>query len=338
MDDSFDALVPFGWTDRTRALFRAVDDAALAPARVVRVERTRCAVIAHDGRDRRLGTAVPLAVGDWVAVSDTAICHVLPRSSTLRRLDPSGSESQLLAANVDVVLVTVPADRPRASRVERELALAWESGATPVVIVTKSDLGAPTVVEEIARRLEGVDVVAVSTVTGAGCEEVHALLRPARTAVLLGPSGAGKSTLANTLSANPVQATGPVRSGDHRGRHTTSSRQLVVLPRGGVLIDTPGLRSLGLVAGTDVGRVFPEIDALAAGCRYADCQHDAEPGCAVSNAVRAGLLDPARLANYMKLTGETARPRPRREPLGYRAAQRLVRRRADDARKHDDPD
>ena len=186
------------------------------------------------------------------------------------------------------------------------------------MVLTKGDLAPPDTAEDLRRRLAGVDVVVTSTVTGEGLDDVRDALRPDRTAVLLGPSGAGKSTLTNALLGEDRLATGAVRADDRRGRHTTTSRQLVPVPGGGVLIDTPGLRSLALAGdggGDAVGQVFPEIEELAADCRFGDCGHDVEPGCAVMAAVEAGTLDPARLASYRKLQRELAAEVRRTDPL-----------------------
>lgn len=314
------ALGPFGWSDRILALFNEVARPGLEPARVVRVERSAVVAVLPDGNERLVRASAPPAVGDWVAVADQSTVEaVLPRWSAVTRADPSGNAVQVLAANVDVVAVTAPADRLKPSRVERELAVAWESGASPVVLLTKADLADHVVLADLERRLVGVDVLPTSAVTGEGLDQLHERLRPARTAVLLGPSGAGKSTLANALLGSDRLATGTVRDTDQRGRHTTSSRQLVVLPRGGMLIDTPGLRSLGLTGNAGVDQAFPDIESLAAGCRFADCRHEVEPGCAVVAAVGAGGLDPARLASYRKLQREVAAEERRTDPLARRA-------------------
>ena len=196
-----------------------------------------------------------------------------------------------------------PGDRPSAARVERETILGWESGAQPVVILTKADLAPPGYAAELRARLVGVDVIVTSVPAGLGVDQLAATLRPCRTAVFLGPSGAGKSTLVNTLLGEDRLATGAVRDDDRRGRHTTSSRELVLIPTGGVLIDTPGVRTLGLgsvEAGLDAA--FADLVALAADCRFSDCAHNGEPGCAVEAAVAAGDLDAARF-------GELSTPR-----------------------------
>lgn len=340
-----DPLGPLGWTDRVSKLWRDVADTSLRPGRVVRVERGLCHVAVGASEEHRLpahgqeahGQA---AVGDWVATTPKAVERVLPRWSALTRRDPAASGIQagvqVLAANVDVVLVTVPADRPSAARVEREVTAGWESGAVPLVVVTKSDLDAGGVVlESLRARLAGADVVATSATTGAGLPRLRSELGPGRTGVLLGPSGAGKSTLVNALFGGAVQAVGEVRSGDARGRHTTTSRQLVCLPCGGVLIDTPGLRSLGLVCGAGVDDVFPEIELLARDCRFRDCGHEHEPGCAVLGAVSAGMLDPGRLESFKKLVREVAAERRRSDPLAAREARRAWSQRATEARRYD---
>ena len=314
------ALGPFGWSDRILALFNAVDGPDLEPARVVRVERSAAVAVFADGAERLVRGPVLPAVGDWVAVAGGDSLHaVLPRWSAVTRLDPSESDIQVLAANVDVVAITAPADRLSPARVERELAVAWESGAQPVVVLTKADLATDSAVAALEQRLVGVEVLPTSAVTGRGVAEFQALLTPFRTAVLLGPSGAGKSTLANALLGSTQLATAPVREGDSRGRHTTTSRQLVVLPGGGVLIDTPGLRSLGLAGGGAIDQVFPEIESLATGCRFGDCRHLSEPGCAVRAAADAGTLDNARLSSFHKLQREVAADERRRDPLLRRA-------------------
>lgn len=309
----------FGWNDRVLALFNSLDVTGAIPARIIRVERSACVAVLADGSEQLLTAQALPAVGDWVAAAGSVVGAVVPRWSALTRADPSGSGVQVLAANVDLVAITAPADRLSPGRVERELAAAWDSGAQPLVILTKTDLADPGTAEALAARLSGVDVLSTSATTGAGIDELRVLLQPCRTAVLLGPSGAGKSTLANALLGSEVLATGAVREGDRRGRHTTTSRQLVAVPGGGVLIDTPGLRSLALAGDVEIGQAFPEIEALAAGCRFGDCTHTVEPGCAVIGAVEDGALDPARLESYRKLQREMAAEARRTDPLVRKA-------------------
>ena len=303
-DPSFDALVPLGWDERVAALYASVATEDHQPARVGRVDRDRCTVRTAGGQLRAAAEILP-TTGDWVALRTEprpAVDVILPRWSSLER------EGQLLAADIDVVFVVASLDRPlNLNRIERELVLAWDSGARPVVVLTKADaVPDPDVLAKtVVARAVGTDVVLTSASDGLGVDEVLAQLRPNRTAVLLGPSGAGKSTLVNRLLAEEAQATGDVREGDHRGRHTTSSRHLLLVPGGGVLIDTPGLRSVGLTgAEGGVALAFPDVEEMAGGCRFRDCRHAGEPGCAVAAAVADGRLDADRVASYVKLQGE----------------------------------
>jgi ribosome biogenesis GTPase len=276
-------------------------------------------------------------VGDWVVADvqeqDAVVVGVARRWSELSRRDPTG-RTQVLAANVDLVLVTAPADRLSVARVEREVAMGWDSGARPVVLLTKSDLAPTGLCEELRSRLVGVEVVPVSTVTGVGAQDVAEMLRPARTAVLLGPSGAGKSSLANLLLGRGAAPTGQVRPGDHRGRHVTSSRGLYAVPTGGVIIDTPGLRSLSLTIDRGgVTAAFPDIEALATRCRFADCRHEHEPDCALLAAEHDGTLDGRRLANYRKLRRELEFELRRDDPTAARENRQLWKDRSKSARR-----
>ncbi len=334
----FEALVPYGWSERVRALWGDVGDPDLLPARVVRVERGAAVIVRADGSECTLRSEGPVAVGDWVAAGHDALHHVLPRWSAVTRADPaqSGAQSgtQVLASNVDVVVITAPADRCSASRVERELAVAWDSGARPLVVLTKTDLDTAAL-GRLRTRLTGVTCIGTSAQSGEGLGDLLGEIGPGRTGVLLGPSGAGKSTLVNALLGEAVQATGSVRAGDRRGRHTTSSRQLLCLPGGGVLIDTPGVRSIALVGDVDLDDVFPEIDAMARECRFRDCRHETEPGCAVTDALARGRLEPGRLASFRKLSRESHADRRQHDPVARREAQRLWKLRALEARHHD---
>jgi len=326
LDAVFGALESLGWDDRVAALFAEITRPGVVPARVVRVERSACVVATSTGDHLARASILP-AVGDWVLASfdgdDAAIVTIAEPWSVLSRRDPEG-RVQVLAANVDIVLVTAPADRLSPARVERETVIAWDSGARPVVIVTKSDLAAPGLVEDLRSRLVGVAVVATSAATGAGLDEVRALLQPCRTAVLLGPSGAGKSSFVNALLGEARLAAGEVRAGDHRGRHTTTSRQLLVVPGGGVVIDTPGLRSLALAGdGDGVAAAFADIEDVARGCRFGDCAHMTEPGCAVMAAVSSGVIDPERLSSYRKVRREISFETRRDDPLARRQAARV---------------
>ena len=327
---SLESLVLYGWNERVAAWWASVERGEWRPGRVVRVERapgnqgfTGAGIVRlSDGEVLAATNAAPPAVGDWVAVhagdEEIAIIHaLLPRWSALTRQDPGDENTeQVLAANVDVVLIVAPLDRLRVSRIERELLVAWESGATPMVVLTKADLDrkAAARASDLTDRFRGTEVVLTSARTGAGLDALVAALQPNRTAVLFGPSGAGKSTLANALIGDDVLATGDVREGDHRGRHTTTTRQLIPLGRGGVLIDTPGLRSVGVWGGEEgLAAAFADVEQFTEACRFRDCRHESEPGCAVTDAVARGELEAARVESYRKL---------HREVRGFRAKTR----------------
>ena len=250
--------------------------------------------------------------GDWVGVDEGgAIAHVFERSGTIVRRAPGERGGPVsaheLAANVDLALVTEPLPDPKARRLERFAALAASGGVPVALVLTKADLddvGYETAAA-LARRLGMADAVAVSAVTGEGMGVLRSLLAPGTTAVLLGASGTGKSTLVNALLGEERMKTNEVRAPDRRGRHTTVTRELLALPSGASLIDTPGIRVAGLWDGT--GESFNDVDSLAAECRFADCGHDTEPGCAVRAA-----LDPERVAAWRKLQRELARVTDRR--------------------------
>ena len=255
------------------------------------------------------------AVGDWVVLRPRpgldVIEAVLERRTAFRRRAASyggrESQEQVLAANVDVVFVMVAADSPRnLRRIERYLAVASGSGARPAVLLSKADLALDlNRSREQAREVSaGTPVIAVSSVNGLGVDDVRAALDRGQTGVLLGPSGSGKSTLLNALLESTAMLTGEVRA-DGKGRHTTSHRQLFQLPGGGMLIDTPGLRELQLWTDTiDLERLFADVEELAARCRFSDCGHDREPGCAVKDAIAEGRLSPLRLRSYRLLQEE----------------------------------
>lgn len=318
------ALIPYGWDDRVAVLFADLDLPGSSPGRVARVDRGSSLVVTAEGMvraspygttSRQAGLDEIPAAGDWVAIATTSgdgpgVVAVLPRRSAISRKDPDErvTAEQVLAANVDLMGLVGGLDRPLGqNRLERMLAVAWESGATPVVVLTKVDLAAdPEGARQEAETIAGgVDVVTTSTVSREGIDELRVLLQPCRTLALLGPSGAGKSSLVNLLVGDAVQSTGSVRASDRRGRHTTTSRELVPVPGGGVLLDTPGLRSLPLWdAGAGLAATFDDVEQLAAGCRFRDCRHEGEPGCAVEAAVVGGKLGGRRLDSYRKLARE----------------------------------
>ena len=324
--DDDQALAALGFSLRWRALFAPYAEEGLVPGRVVRGDRGSSLVATASGvvrakpsarlRKAVRGGAVLPAVGDWVALpalddSDvTPIAAVLDRAGAVAR-GGSGkvTETQVLAANVDVAFVVHPiADPPNLRRIERELSLVWDSGATPVVALTKADLSADAdaaraAVEAIA---PGVPVLLMNALAGEGTAALPGYLTDRRTGILIGPSGAGKSTIINALLGRERQATNEVRVSDGRGRHTTVVRELVQLPGGGLLIDTPGLRALVLIGSEEgIGSVFPDIGEAARSCRFRDCTHRDEPGCAVLAAVESGELPAGRLVSYHKLVRES---------------------------------
>ncbi|RYV51452.1 ribosome small subunit-dependent GTPase A [Pengzhenrongella frigida] len=254
-------------------------------------------------------------VGDYVltgtrADGGTTLLELLPRRTVLVRDSAGGTaRTQALAANVDVVLVAEHlAPEPEPGRIERLLMLAWRSGARPVVVLTKADLVADGArsAAQVAAVAPGVDVHVVSATAGTGLEPLRALLSPGITVVIVGTSGAGKSTLLNALVGRELMATGALRA-DGKGRHTTTHRELVVLDSGAVLIDTPGLRAVGVVGGEDaVGAAFADITALAERCRFNDCAHDREPGCAVQAALESGELSARRFDSWRRVAREAA--------------------------------
>jgi ribosome biogenesis GTPase len=305
-------LSALGWTpDRDVQL-----PAGCVPARVTRVDRGRLSVVTPDGDNRVTpGSGVydgaGPAVGDWVALRGELAVSVLPRTSAFTRtVAGRSSAAQVVAANLDVVLVVdALAGQTRLRRVERYLALAWSSGATPVVVLTKADLCAdvPAAVQEVADDALGVEVLAVSSVTRQGLDAVLAHLGPGRTGAMVGPSGVGKSSLVNALAGRPVTATREIRD-DGRGRHTTTARELHLLPGGGLLVDTPGMRELALYDDAEgVETAYADVVGFAADCRFRDCAHRTEPGCALAAAIEDGRLDPARFSAWRKLQAEAHR-------------------------------
>ncbi|WP_277523553.1 ribosome small subunit-dependent GTPase A [Arthrobacter sp. ES3-54] len=305
------------------------------PGRVIRVDRN-LVLVADGGGTTHLpyprGGELP-ATGDWVwlgsnAAGEPAIVGVVPRHSELsrKRAFEASSEAQVLGANMDVVGIVVPVDRPLThNRLERTLVAAWDSGATPLVIITKADIAdlADDVVGTVVRQSAGVDVVTTSAENGDGLDELLGHLPPGGTLVLLGPSGAGKSTLINALAGAATQEIGAVRAGDGKGRHTTTSRALVPLPGGAVLMDTPGVRGFGIFDAEDgMEEMFGDLEELFEQCRFSDCAHGREPGCAIQAALADGVLAERRWASYLKLQRELAALARRHDAAARRAYQR----------------
>jgi ribosome biogenesis GTPase len=324
-------LAALGWDAGWGTALAALGDPTLLPGRVSRVDRGLCSVMTGEAVVRVVAERdVEVAVGDWVAVGPAAatgdrprIAAILPRRCVFRRAaDTRGTAQQTVAANIDTVLLFDALDGHLSLRhLERYLALAWQSGATPVVLITKSDAASAAAVAEAVESVksvaDGVSVVVVSSTTGDGIGDLAPYLVPGRTVALLGLSGAGKSTLVNLLAGADLLATGAVRR-DGTGRHTTTHRELVLLPGGGLLIDTPGMRALSVVgAGEGVEQAFHDVEVLAQGCAYVNCGHAGEQGCALAAAVSDGRLARGRLDAWLRLRAE-----PRSS--GYEAARRVV--------------
>jgi ribosome biogenesis GTPase / thiamine phosphate phosphatase len=341
-----DTLAALGWTPELDAAFETYAADGLAPGRVVAEHRGGYVVHGEAGealaraRGRLhdaavVGGLLP-AVGDWVAYrpAEAVVEAVLPRRSKLSRKTPlKEAEEQVLVANVDLVFLVTGLDRDfSVRRLERYLAIAWESGASPVVVLTKLDLcDDPLKLLTAESTAMGVPVVAVSNVTGEGLPALDALLEPARTVVLVGSSGVGKSTLINRLLGEETIVTREVRR-DGRGRHTTRHRELFVLPGGALLIDTPGLRELQLWEG-DLDDAFRDVVELAGECRFNDCAHETEPDCAIRAALADGTLDPERLKAYHKLQRELAATAARADRRLQAERKRRWRQRARESRQ-----
>ncbi len=316
------SILRWGWNDYFEAVWKKEERENAVPARVVAQSRGIWQVAGDFGEcpadaagKLRLaaeeGADWP-AVGDWVAVelrdggSAALIQEVLRRQSQfISKMAGKKIAEQVMAANVDTALLVSALDgdfNPR--RVERYLTQCWESGARPVILLNKADAceEARAMSAEMQRVAIRTAVYVVSAKTGQGFEELEEFLKPGHTLVLLGSSGVGKSTIANRLLGHMVQEVQPVRESDSRGRHTTTSREIFMLPGGALLIDTPGLREMQLWDAEDgVAQTFADIDSLAAQCRFGDCRHEGEPGCAVLAAVNEGTLDAGRLGSRRKL-------------------------------------
>ncbi len=317
-------LASFGWSGDVSTAFAAHAEAGFEPARVVAEDRGSYVVQTGAGELRASVTgryrfeagddpAAYPAVGDWVAVEargDGASVHaILPRRTTVvRHAAGLRSVAQVVAANVDVVFVVASLNHDlNLRRLERYVAFAWESGAEPVVVLSKADLSedVDATRAEVEAIAVGVPIITVSVIDGRGIDELRARIGPGSTVAFVGSSGVGKSTLVNTLAGDELAAVREIREADGRGRHTTTRRQLHRMPDGGLILDTPGMRELGLWdADGGIERSFADIDALAATCRFSDCGHAGEPGCAVAAAIVDGDLDATRFEGWKKLERE----------------------------------
>lgn len=339
-----DALRVLGWDERFAALL-ASEAPGLVPGRVLTEERGQYLVAtatgegpaSPSGRLRHDGNLDPTAawpaVGDWVALDPAPasasagehrlIQRVLPRRTAVIRRSPGDRRlpSQVLAANVDTVFVVTSMNADfNVRRLERYMTVAWESGAWPVVLLSKADLANDheAFLADATAVAPGVVLVPVSAVTGEGLDAVRAYLGAGRTVVFMGSSGVGKSSIVNALAGAPLLATAAIREGDGRGRHTTTRRQLVRLA-GALLIDTPGLRELGIMDGDGVAAAFEDVELAAGKCRFSDCEHRSEPGCAVRAAIADGTLDAGRLEAWRKLEREAERAAIATDALARRA-------------------
>ena len=312
-----DPLAGYGWDEdrESGGDVAALREAGLVPGRVARVDLGACdVVIAADGGVATVRTdALPgVCTGDWVMLDPHGTplptqAQLLPRTTAIVRGAADGSsQGQVLAANVDNVLIAASlAAEVDLARIERYLTLAWDSGAHPVVVLTKADVSYDVAtLADVEAAAPGATVLAVSVVTGEGLDTLSALTAGATTA-LIGPSGVGKSSLTNALAGADAMTVGGTRNTDEKGRHTTTTRQLIPLPGGGVLIDTPGLRGVALSGGDEgLSQTFSDIEELAEQCRFGDCSHETEPDCAVLAAIDLGELPERRLVSYRKLLRE----------------------------------
>ena len=297
--------------------------------RVVQVDRGECDVVTAEGMVRagsdsvRAQSEIAPVTGDWVQVTSqhevVLISRVLPRFTALTRRDPAERDTeQVLAANFDIVGIVAGLDRPLPpGRFERMLVMARDSEASIVILLTKADRApeAASAAETVRAVAGDVDVLALSARSGLGLDDLRSRLGPGRTLVLVGASGSGKSTLLNALAGDEVVATAAVRGSDRRGRHTTVARRLVLMPEdGGMVLDTPGVRALGLIDAQEaLSRVFSDIEEHGHGCRFSDCAHAGEPDCAVTAATERGEMDPRRVERFLALRDEIEQQRIREE-------------------------
>lgn len=313
-------LRALGFSSFFQTLFSQISSSGLKPARVAVEYVNRYEVLGEfgecsaelSGKLRYSGETLP-AVGDWVAVQHldgiAIIHHVLPRRTKFSRKEAGTlTDEQIVAANVDTVFIVTGLDENyNLRRIERYLTLAYESGAEPVIVLNKADVLADpsSVLEEVGQIAMNAAMILTSTLTGDGIDRLRAYLQEGQTVALLGSSGVGKSSLSNTILGEAIMHVNAVSDSNAKGRHTTTHRQLLVAPTGGMLIDTPGMRELQLWTAEDgLSETFADVEAIAPQCRFTDCQHDGQPGCAVQVALDTGELDPGRWKSYQKLERE----------------------------------
>ncbi len=325
--NSTPSLTALGWSDRWQPHLATHQSGA--PGRVLRHDSSAVLVSTqHETRQFVLRPSTPaLAVGDWVVVDNDRVIDLLPRASLLQRRDPSTGGSQPIAANVDIVGIVCGLDRPvSAGRIQRFTSLAWDAGASPLVILSKADLvdSVAKIEGDLLRHDTTADIISVSSQTTRGVSDL--LARSAgRTLVLVGESGAGKSTLLNALAGRQLSVTQKVRGGDHKGRHTTTARQLFVLEGNCCLIDTPGVREVGIHTDVDtIDEGYGDIAELAIDCRFHDCAHESEPGCKVQAAVADGRLDNDRMQAWEQLRREAAFSEIRNDTAARHTADRKL--------------
>lgn len=348
-------LKGLGWDDFFAAQLAVSDTPILEPARVIEELKGHYRVHAESGEylvkisgsmrfDAGDRSDFP-AVGDWVGIERekqkgrATIRALFSRKTKLsRKVAGRRNDEQVLAANVDTVfIVSALTQDLNLRRIERYAVLAWDSGALPVVLLNKADLAgdATALVTEVQAAVPGVEVHALSCVTREGFKSLERHLVAGKTCVFLGSSGVGKSTLVNALLGEASQSTGPVRTADDRGRHTTTSRHLFVLPRGAIVIDTPGMRELRLWAGdSGVAAAFDDLEEVANQCRFRDCRHESEPGCAVRKAIETGGLDADRFANYQKLEGEMRFAKTKTDQTAALVAKKKIKKLCGDQKRH----
>jgi ribosome biogenesis GTPase len=355
MSDSNLPLERLGWDAGWEETFAPYQAQGWFPARVVAQDKYRYLLLSSSGEleGRLLGRFLRRGhseaelpkVGDWVACRLTGqtgepvvIQAVLPRRTRLARKVPGRqAEEQVLVANVDLAFLVQALDSTFSCRLlERMLLMTLEGGIEPVVVLNKADLCTDSAryLAEVHRRVGETPVVVTSARSGEGLAQMRHFLAPGKTVVFIGPSGVGKSSLINQLYGEEIQPTAEVRERDHKGRHTTTWREMILLPDGALVIDTPGMREFHLwMAGEGLREAFPDIELLALRCRFRDCRHETEPGCAVRGAVDSGQLDPDRLASYQKLRNELEylhrvchwqRPPRRKDRPSWRAGSRLM--------------